>query len=47
MKSKGVLEAVATAIRELGSLLQAQAQEIANLRRDTQRFEKLRRLLRT
>ena len=41
----GVIEAAAAAIRKLESLLQAQAQELAALRRDNKRFEKLRRLL--
>lgn len=45
-KSKGALEAVAAAIREIASLVQAQAQDLAGLRKDVQRFEKLRRLLR-
>ena len=39
------IEAVAAAIRKLESLLQAQAQELAALRKDNKRFEKLRRLL--
>ena len=44
--SKGVLEAVAAAIRKLESFLQAQQQEIAALRKENRRFEKLKRLLR-
>ena len=42
---KGGIAAVAAAIRKLESLLQAQAQELAALRKDNKRFEKLRRLL--
>ena len=42
---KGGIEAVAAAIRRLESLLQAQAQQLAALRKDSKRFEKLRRLL--
>lgn len=44
--SKGVLEAVAAAMRKLESFLRAQQQEIAALQKENRRFEKLKRLLR-
>jgi hypothetical protein len=42
---EGVIAAVAVAIRRLEALLLEQAQELAALRKDNKRFEKLRRLL--